>query len=111
ATLDLVRYLGRRVASLRAMLVLSLRSDEVGADHPLTPVLGDLHSAAVTRIRLNPLSPRAVATLAASTGRWNGDLYQVTSGNPFFVTELLASDAEPGQVPVSIRDAVWSRLS
>ncbi|WP_246249187.1 ATP-binding protein [Chelativorans alearense] len=112
ATLDLVKYLGRRVALLRTTLVLSLRSDEVGADHSLTHVLGDLPSASVTRVLLEPLSPEAVKAMAEQAGRSDGDLYRVTEGNPFFVTELLASsDTTPPCIPASIRDAVWSRLS
>ncbi|SCW66375.1 Predicted ATPase [Rhizobium mongolense subsp. loessense] len=112
ATLDLIKYLGRRISLLPAVLVLSLRSDEIGADHPLTHVLGDLPSASVTRIALEPLSPEAVTVLAEQAGRCATDLYRVTEGNPFFITELLASgEAEPGRVPDSIRDAVWTRLS
>jgi len=112
ATLDLVRYLGRRIGLLRAMVVLTARSDEIGATHPLSYVLGDLPAAAVTRIKLGPLSPAAVHELAAEAGRSGDDLYQVTAGNPFFVTELLATaGGEPGSVPDSIRDAVWSRLA
>lgn len=110
ATLDLVKYLGRRISSLPAVLVLSLRSDEIGADHPLTPVLGDLPS--ITRIALEPLSSEAVTQLAKQAGRYGANLHRVTGGNPFFVTELLASgEVEPGRVPDSIRDAVWARLS
>src|SRR5262249_59209699 len=40
ATLDLTKYLGRRVGLLRALLILSLRSDESGPDPPLAQVLG-----------------------------------------------------------------------
>ena len=112
ATLDLVKYLGRRIFLLRAMLVLSFRTDEVGADHPLAQVLGDLPSAAATRVTLPPLSPEGVATLAEQAGRSDADLHRITAGNPFFVTELLASnDAASEQIPASVRDAVWSRLS
>ena len=112
ATLDLVRYLGRRVPLLRTVVVLSLRSDEIGADHPLPHALGDLPSGSVTRITLEPLSAGAVMALAEQTGRSSADLYRITEGNPFFVTELLAStDAEPTRVPNSVRDAVWSRLA
>ncbi|WP_225766620.1 AAA family ATPase [Inquilinus sp. Marseille-Q2685] len=111
ATLDLVKYLGRRMPVLRTLLVLSYRSDEVGPDHPLRQVLGDLPATAV-RIAMQPLSPEAVAALARQGGRPAAELHRITAGNPFFVTELLASqDAAPGSVPASIRDAVWSRLS
>ncbi len=111
ATLDLVKYLGRRIALLRVVLVLSLRTDEVGPDHPLARVLGDLPAAATVRITLQPFSPDAVATLAEQAGRPLEDLYRITAGNPFFVTELLASRDVAAQMPASVRDAVWSRLS
>ena len=41
ATLDLVRFLARRITSLALLLVLSYR-DTLEVDHPLSPVLGDL---------------------------------------------------------------------
>lgn len=112
ATLDLVKYLGRRISVLRALLIMSLRSDEIGADHPLTQVLGDLPVEATTRIALQPLSPEAVALLARQAGHSGVDLHRITAGNPFFVTELLAGrEAAPGRVPASVRDAVWARLA
>jgi predicted ATPase len=112
ATLDLVKYLGRRASLLRTMLVLSLRRHEIGTDHPLTHVLGDLPPGSVTRLTLEPLSPAAVKTLAEQAGRSGGDLYRITEGNPFFVTELLASsEMDAKRIPDSVRDAVWSRLS
>ncbi|RYE41789.1 MAG: LuxR family transcriptional regulator [Hyphomicrobiales bacterium] len=112
ATLDLVRYLGRRISLLNTLVVLSARSDEIGPTHPLAYVLGDLPAAAVTRIKLPPLSPAAVQELAEEAGRGSDDLYRVTAGNPFFVTELLAAaSGDAGSVPDSIRDAVWSRLA
>ena len=112
ATLDLVKYLGRRIGMLPVMLVLTARSDEIGTNHPLYYVLGDLAATAVSRIKLGPLSPAAVQELALESGRVSDDLYRVTAGNPFFVTELLAAASEDaGSVPDSIRDAVWSRLS
>ncbi|HZY67588.1 MAG TPA: AAA family ATPase [Devosia sp.] len=112
ATLDLVRYLGRRISLLNTLVILSARSDEIGAGHPLAYVLGDLPAAATTRIKLPPLSPSAVKEMAEEAGRNSDDLYRVTAGNPFFVTELLAvSDHQATRVPDSIRDAVWSRLA
>ena len=112
ATLDLVRYLGRRIGLLNVMLVLSVRSDEIGSRHPLSYVMGELPAASVTRLKLGPLSPAAVRELARETGRPADELYRVTAGNPFFVTELLASgEADKNHIPDSIRDAVWSRLA
>src|SRR6201986_2328314 len=42
ATLDILRYLGRRLAGVRLMILATFRSEEVGRDHPLTAVMGDL---------------------------------------------------------------------
>jgi DNA-binding CsgD family transcriptional regulator/tetratricopeptide (TPR) repeat protein len=111
ATLDLIKYLGRRVSILRAALVLTLRTDELGADHPMAQVLGDLPSAQTDRIALKPLSPDGVRQLAENAGGVDDGLFEVTSGNPFFVTELLAGSADSGGIPASVRDAVWSRLA
>jgi DNA-binding CsgD family transcriptional regulator/tetratricopeptide (TPR) repeat protein len=109
ATLDLIKYLGRRIARTSALLILTWRDDDLGKDHPLRFVLGDLPAREVTRLRLFPLSQTAVATLAQQAHRPAQQLHAITGGNPFFVTEALASDA-PG-VPTSVSDAVLARLA
>jgi ATP/maltotriose-dependent transcriptional regulator MalT len=109
ATLDLLKFLGRRINKLNALLVITYRDDEVRAEHPLRLVLGDLPRSFVRRIRLPPLSKDAVDELATRAGKQIDDLYSVTGGNPFFVTEALASH-DPG-VPVSVSDAMLSRLA
>ncbi|HZG67719.1 MAG TPA: AAA family ATPase, partial [Herpetosiphonaceae bacterium] len=112
ATLDLVKYIGRRISLLPTLMVLSLRREELGADHPLTQVLGDLPSGSTTRIALEPLSPEAVTAMAEQAGHPSLDLHRITAGNPFFITELLAnSEAMSVRIPASISDAVWARLS
>jgi DNA-binding CsgD family transcriptional regulator/tetratricopeptide (TPR) repeat protein len=107
ATLDLLKYLGRRIQRTRAMLAVSYRDDEVGARHPLRFVIGDLPRAATHRVSLFPLSEAAVAQLARQAGQSSTDLHRITGGNPFFVTEALAALADT--VPVSVRDAVLAR--
>jgi DNA-binding CsgD family transcriptional regulator len=109
ATLDLLKFLGRRISKINSMLIVTYRDDEVGAEHPLRLLLGDLPHRSLSRLRLPPLSQAAVTTLAERAGRCIEDLYSVTSGNPFFVTEALASK-EPG-VPVTVRDAVSARAA
>ena len=42
ATLDLLRYVGRRIQRIRALIIVTWRADEVGADHPLHRLLGEL---------------------------------------------------------------------
>ena len=107
ATLDLLKYLGRRIQRTRAMLVVSYRDDEIGARHPLRFVIGDLPWATTHRMTLSPLSEAAVAQLARQAGQSSADLHRITGGNPFFVTEALAAVADT--VPVSVRDAVLTR--
>ena len=109
ATLDVVKYLGRRVQHTPALLLLSYRDDEVSGDHPLRSLLGDLPAAATLRLALPLLSAAAVAQLAGGAGRGLDELYRVTGGNPFFVTEILASQSDG--VPPSVRDAVLARLA
>src|SRR5215813_257049 len=109
ATLDLIKFLGRRINKTTSMLIVTYRDDEVGPDHPLRLVFGDLPNRSVARIRLVPLSRGAVDTLAERAGRQVDNLFAVTGGNPFFVTEALASK-ESG-VPVTVFDAVSSRAA
>lgn len=113
ATLDLLRFLARRIVSLPLLLVVTYRDDEIGEQHPFAVLLGDLAtSAAVSRIGLEPLSEAAVAELAAGTGTNAAALHRLTGGNPFYVTEVLAagSDARDA-LPRSVSDAVWGRLA
>ena len=109
ATLDLIKFLGRRLAGLGVMLVVSYRDDEVNDKHPLRSVIGDLPPASLCRIRLQPLSEGAVEQLAAAAGRSSAGLHEITNGNPFFVTEVLAASDE--KVPSTVRDAVIARLA
>lgn len=108
ATLDLIKFLVRRIHRIPTLLIVTYRYEELGRDHPLRLVLGDLPARDVTRLRLPPLSEAAVATLAQQADRPAKDLYLATSGNPFFLTEVLASHA-PG-VPTSVSDAILARV-
>lgn len=109
ATLDCITYLGRRIEATSALLVVTVRSEEVGDDHPLRRVLGSLPAASTRRIQLAPLSRAAVERIAAASGGSATGLHERTGGNPFFVTELLA--APDGGIPGSVRDAVLARVA
>ncbi|MGH3934289.1 MAG: ATP-binding protein [Pseudonocardiaceae bacterium] len=108
ATLDVLRYLARRLANLRAVLVLTFRDDAVDAAHPLQHLLGALASAPVRRLPLLPLSADAVGVLCAGTDRDGAAVYGLTGGNPFYVTETLAAPADA--VPPTITATVLARL-
>ncbi len=109
ATLDLLKFLGRRIFSTRTLLAVTYRDDEVGMRHPLRFVLGDFPRAGTCRLSLAPLSQPAVERLAREAGRPLKDLYDVTGGNPLFVTEALAGADD--RVPVTVRDAVLARAA
>jgi predicted ATPase len=110
ASLDVLRLLARRVRSLPTLLLVSYRVTELGQFHPLRQVLGELGAeVAVSRLRLAPLSPAAVASLAARHAVDAAELYRKTGGNPFFVTEVLA--AGPDLIPDTVRDAVLARAA
>lgn len=110
ATLDLLRFLGRRIGSTRTAMLATYRDDEVGPGHPLRVCIGDLVTLpGVRRMWLPPLSPGAVAELAEGRDVDAGALYQLTEGNPFFVTEALAT-ARDG-IPGTVRDAVLARVT
>src|SRR5262249_44817814 len=76
---------------------------------PLRLVLGELPTSDVTRVWLPPLSEAAVVTLTRQAKRSAAQLFAVTGGNPFFLTELLKQE-EPG-VPASVADAVLARVA
>ena len=112
ATLDILRYLGRRLAGARLMILATFRSEEVGREHPLTVVMGDLAgTSGVVRMQLPALSVTGVRQLLGEAGSaLDADaIFQLTGGNPFYVTEVVAAGS--GQVPPTVRDAVLARVS
>ena len=110
ATLDALRIIGRRLAGLPVLLVVTFRADEVPPDHPLTALLGDLAtSPGVLRMQLPTLSVDGVRELIVESGSTLDaeELHRETGGNPFYVSEVLA--AAEGTVPATVRDAVLAR--
>ena len=109
ATLDVLRFLARRIDDLPAVLMLTYR-DELDREHPLARLLGDLgHGDRIDRLALRRLSASAVGALTAGSGLDADRVYEMTDGNPYFVSELVASSDEAG-VPPTVVDAVTGRL-
>ena len=108
-TLDLLRYLGRRLRSARLLVIVTFRHDETASRERLAALWADLPRDSRERIELRPLSPDAVSALAARNDHLDPDLYAVTGGNPFHVTEFLATDRD--SVPRSVRDATLARTA
>jgi len=110
ATLDAVRLLARRLEDLPALVVVTYRDDAIDRTHPARVLVGELSGrAAVERIAVQPLSLDAVAELAEGQDVDVELLHQRTGGNPFFVTEALASGGTG--VPETVRDAVLARAA
>lgn len=109
ATLDLLKYLGRRIEHTHTLLILTYREDEVGSEYPLQKMLGDFPTDHTIRLQLEPLSENAVAFLARKAGRPAREVFLATLGNPFFVTEVLRSRDD--HIPKTVRDAVLTRAA
>ena len=107
-TVDVIRYVARRLDRIRAVLVLTFRPDPVDPRHPLRALLGELAGARVRRIALEPLSADGVRRLADGSDRDADELYELTRGNPFYLTETLAGPV--GGVPSTVVDAVLARV-
>lgn len=108
ATLDMLRFLARRIREAAAVLVITYRDDELPPRHPLRALLGVLPPGITRRMPLPRLSRQVVADMALVSGRPSAGLYELTGGNPFFVTEVLAAG---GVIPTSVSDAVYARAA
>lgn len=111
ATVEVLRFLARRSATLQLSLIVTYRDHEVGPQHPARPLLGDLarldHGAAV---HLGPLSVDGVAALLGPDCSADAPrVHELTGGNPFFVVEVCENPDRP--LPSSIRDALLDRTS
>jgi DNA-binding CsgD family transcriptional regulator/tetratricopeptide (TPR) repeat protein len=108
STLDLLRFLGRRINKTNALLLITYRDDEIKSDHPLKLTLSNLQSNYLKRIKLSPLSENAVNTLALKYGRTDSKLYQKTGGNPLLVSEVLSNGQS--ETPASVKELFLSKL-
>ena len=110
ATLDVFRIVARRIETAPTLMLATYRDDALDAKHPLRIVLGGLSSGrALRRLRIPPLTRAAVAQLAREHSADPDELYRLTSGNPFFVTEVLSVGSK--EIPETVRDAVLARAA
>ena len=114
ATIDLLRFLGRRIRDAAVLVLATYRDEGVTVMDPLRVALGDLATQrSVRRINLPPLSADAVAVLADGSGLDPAGLYRLTRGNPFFVSQAVQAGMRGAicEVPASARDAVLARAA
>jgi DNA-binding CsgD family transcriptional regulator/tetratricopeptide (TPR) repeat protein len=106
ATLDLLRFVARRLDSLPC-LILATHREDLAPEHALRRAFGSLVGPLVTRLHLAPLSVDAVRALVGDRHIDPVSLHASTGGNPFFLVETL--DAAPGTLPASVRDVILTR--
>jgi DNA-binding SARP family transcriptional activator/tetratricopeptide (TPR) repeat protein len=121
-TLSLLRHLLRGSTDARLLIVGTYRDTELARTHPLASTLADLRrDADVHRIALGGLAATDVDAYLTAIGNndhaLGRELAELTSGNPFFLIEVLrhvdeAGGAwEPGTLPEGVREATGRRLS
>jgi DNA-binding CsgD family transcriptional regulator/GTPase SAR1 family protein len=107
-TVDLLRYVLRRIQRTRSLAVLTVRDDEIAATHPMRSLLGDVaRSNSATSLALSPLSIEAITQLAQDRPVDPVRLHRITGGNAFFVVEML--DQTGDELPTTVRDAILAR--
>ena len=110
ATIDLLRFVLRRVPKTQSFVVGTVRDEEIGPTSPMRSLLGDVaRSPHAATVALAPLSLNAVAALVGERPVDAAWLYGVTGGNAFYVCEMLdhAGDA----LPTTVRDAILARTA
>jgi DNA-binding CsgD family transcriptional regulator/tetratricopeptide (TPR) repeat protein len=110
ATIDLLRFLGRRIRDATVLLIVTYRDDGLAAGDPLQVALGDLATQrSVRRVSLGPLSAGAVQVMAGGSERDAASLRELTGGNPFYLSQVIAAGTD--EIPASARDAVLARTA
>jgi len=108
STLDLLRFLARRLDGAPVLVAVTYRDDDLPPAHPLRVLLGDLASSPVVRrVPVPPLSRDAVAALVGDERIDVDALHRETGGNAFFVTEVVASGGD--ELPPTVQAAVLAR--
>jgi DNA-binding CsgD family transcriptional regulator/tetratricopeptide (TPR) repeat protein len=136
ASLDLLRYFARQIATMRALLVCTYRDDLPENDRQLRDLVPNLvREASARRIELGRLTEDDVRVLVVDRYGLNpndaralsANLYQRASGNPFFTIELLRDleaagaiaridglwrvhDLEERSVPTLVRHVIEARV-
>ena len=91
------------------LLLVTYRDDEITPGHPLRRCLAQLSTErSIRRVDVPRLTPAGVRTLAEGSGLAPDELHHLTSGNPFFLTEVLRDHGT--RLPASAREAVLGRI-
>lgn len=108
ATYDLMIYLGRRIQETNCLMIITYRNDALPSDHPIRNVVGRLSGHHIERLSLQSLSKDTVVSLANEAPISGEQLYQLTDGNPFYVTEFLEHNTN--NLPHSVSESIVARF-
>lgn len=109
ATLDLIRYVSRRLQDLPVMLLLTLRDEDAGLTANAMHALADMGPHRLTQVPLRALTRESVLEWARRAGRDPEPILATTCGNPLYISEVLAN--ADGSVPASVRDSLLARTA
>ena len=108
ASVEVLRFLARRLEAMPLALVVTYRGDEVGPQHSTRAVLGDFAVLErLTTLRPAPLTVDAVASMVDGSGLDPAQVHSLTGGNPYFVAQVAKDPGRP--LPPTVRDAVLAR--
>jgi DNA-binding SARP family transcriptional activator/tetratricopeptide (TPR) repeat protein len=118
-SLQLLRHLVANTSSVRLLIVGTYRDAELSASHPLNEALAGLHRepAGVSTIDLRGLDDTGIIAFMESAAGQELDqagvglahqLYRETDGNPFFVTEILRTLSESGDIFLDATTGRWT---
>ncbi len=135
STRELLDHLARRISGLRALVLITYRSDELHRRHPIVPILqGWRRSGLAHLVELRPLPERGVAEMLQAilgADRVDRELRELmlerTEGNPFVLEEMLKEATAGGRtihsggsvqlavdratVPATVRDTILLRVA
>jgi DNA-binding CsgD family transcriptional regulator len=119
STLDLVGFLARNLRTERVLLVLTLRSDDVGQDTPFRLWLAELERLPMTtKVELDRLARDDTAKMLSgllgdvAPSSLVARIHQRSAGNPLFTEHLLSWSNDPqDSVPETLRELLGSRVA
>src|SRR5262249_34061952 len=136
ATRQLLDHLARRLTSLRSLVLVTYRSDELERRHPLAPLLQTWRRAGLAEIvTLSPLDAAQIGEMIGSifderevAAEFRDIMHRRAEGNPFVLEEMLKEAIDRGDVfqagehwdrraaddlriPATVRDTILMRFA
>jgi len=106
ATLDFIRFLARRISQIQCLFIVTIRDTEIPPSHPYRMILGELPPTDYLKLPLQPLSKESVLDMAKREGRDGEEIFRLTAGIPYYVSEVLAT--YHNKIPETVRDSILS---